>query len=181
MVERRPDYEDERVRAWTFEPGEREPVRPEEDPTVMHLDVEREEVFESRTYRLQPSPETLQYLVELAASTLSDLAVSREQVVRFAAGLFHDTTFKFLSKRNKQDGLIDSLLVAAGGGDRCLLLRQDRVQEEEYRQAVLEFETDYLPEGVLAPPLVIALEDWQRYSRAGPFSEQLPTDRSGRA
>jgi hypothetical protein len=34
-----------------------------------------------------------------------------------------------------------SVLVAEGGDGRCLLLRQERVEEGEYRQAVQESET----------------------------------------
>ena len=59
--------------------------------------------------------------------------------------------------------------------DRLVLtdrLRQERVGEDEYRQAVREFETSFLPEGILAAPLVVPLEEWRRYSQEDPFSER---------
>ena len=65
-------------------------------------------------------------------------------------------------------------LDAVGGGERCLLLQQEQVQEDEYRQAVQAFETTYLPVGILDPPLVVTLEEWRRYSDEGPFAEELP-------
>ena len=86
-----------------------------------------------------------------------------------ATELMEDATFKFLAKRRKEDGLISSLLVAVRSGDRCLLSRQEWVEVAEYRQKVQDFETGFLPEGVLAPPLVVTLEEWRRYSEEGPF------------
>ena len=172
MIERQPDYEDERIRVWKATPDGPSIEQSAEDPTVMRIDVEREEVFESRTYRFRPIPQAFLFVLDEAAAQLSAAGISPEgKLVPFANELLHDTTFKFLAKRNKGDGLIDTMLVAIGGGDRSLLYRQERVTEEEYREAVHDFETGFLPEGVLADPLVTAREEWQNYAETGSLSE----------
>lgn len=122
MIEREPSFEDERIRTWTYSAERGEPETFEEDPTVMHLDVEREEIFESRIYRFRPDPEVLLYLIDQTTVSLSEQSPSPEEIVQFAKELMEDTTFKLLAKRNKPDGLVSSLLVAAGGGERFLLL-----------------------------------------------------------
>ena len=174
MVERKLDFEDDKIRAWTFGSGEQELEKPWRDPTVMCVDVEREEVFESRIYRLRTSPEVLLYLVDLVTTREPESVPSPGAVVRFAVEMIDDTTFRFFAKRSREDGLISSLLVAVGGDDRCVLLQQEQVGEDEYRQAVQDFETSYLPEGTLTAPRVTTLEEWRRYSQEKPFSEEQP-------
>lgn len=83
----------------------------------------------------------------------------------------HGITFKFLAKREREDGLVSALLVAVRGGDCCLLSRQEWVEVADYRQKVQAFEAGFLPEGVLAPPLVVTQEERRRYSQQGPFAE----------
>ena len=88
MIERRPDYEDEKMRAWTFGAADRRYEEFEGDPTVMRLEVEREEIFESRTYRFQPRPEVLLYLFDVATDLLSEQGVSDDEIIPFAVELF---------------------------------------------------------------------------------------------
>jgi len=174
MSERGPDYEDEKLRTWSFGSENQEPEKFEQDPTVMHLDVEREEIFESRTYCLQPTPEVLLYLIDLLISQQPDLDASSDEAMLFAREMIEDTTFRFLAKRDKDDGLVSSLLVAVGGDERYLLLQQEQVEESEYRQAVQDFETIYLPDGIVTAPLVVTLEEWRAYNQEEPFSEMPP-------
>ena len=131
----------------------------------------RSEIYESRTYRLLQGPETLLYLTDLVTSRQHALGLLPEDVGRGVAELLRGTAFKFLSKRRKDDGLIAALLVAAGLNSRSLLGRLDWAPEDEYRQAVAAFETGFLPAGIIAPPLVITLEEWRRYAHERPFSE----------
>jgi hypothetical protein len=63
MKERKPDFEDEKMRAWMRKPKEEDWEELGEDPTVMTIEEETEEIFESRTYRLLPTPEA--YLLAL--------------------------------------------------------------------------------------------------------------------
>jgi len=72
---------------------------------------------------------------------------------------------KFLAKRRKEDGPISALLVGVVGNERQLLARLDWAEESEYRQAVADFEVDFLREGVLTEPQVVTLEEWRRYTR----------------
>jgi hypothetical protein len=170
MTERKPDFEDEKIRVWAPGPQDQERGEFKEDPTMMCLDVEHEEVFESRTYRFHASPEALQYLIGHIISQQPELRFYPEAVLQVTTKLLEDTTFKFLAKRRKEDGLITSLLIVVSDDDRCLLSRQERVEESEYRQAGHEFETCFLPPGVLTAPLIVTLEEWRRYSQEGPFS-----------
>ena len=170
MVEAAPSFEDDRIRTWTFGPGERALQGFDDDPTLMYVDVEREEVFESRTYRFRESPEVFAFLVQMAAAQLTQAGAPAEAILPFARELMLDTTYKFLAKRNKVTGTITATLVAVGGGERSLLFSQGDVGEDEYRRAVEGFEKSYLPEGVLAQPLVVTLEEWRQYSDNGPFS-----------
>jgi hypothetical protein len=172
MIEREPTFEDDNIRTWTFAPRDREPSRFEGDPTLMQVDVEREEIYESRTYRFQATPEVLGFLVDVVAARLPAPGLSLEQLCDFAMSLIEDTTYKFLAKRDKEDGSITATLIVVGGGERSLLLQQEHVDEAEFRQAVHAFETGYLPSGVLSPPLVVPLEEWRRYAQEGPFPEE---------
>ena len=171
MIEREPDFEDQKIRAWTFGEDHREDQQFEGDPTMLSLNMEKEEIFESRAYRFQTSPEASLYLLNLVTSRQHHLALSLEESVQAATELMEGITFKFLAKRTKEDGLITSLLVAVRGDDRCLLSRQEWVKEAEYRQAVQEFEAGFLPKGVLGPPMVVTPEEWHRYAQEGPFAE----------
>lgn len=177
MIERQPDFEDDKIRAWMFGPKDRKPEKSKGDPTMLSVDVEREEIFESRIYRFQASPEVLLYLIDHVMSRQPELEIPQEDVIPFARELMQDTAFKFLAKRRKEDGLVSSLLVAVSSDDRSLLSRQEWVEEGEYRQAVQEFETSFLPAGVLTAPLVTTLEEWRRYSQEGPFSRSYPIRR----
>ena len=89
-----------------------------------------------------------------------------------------DTTFKVVAKRDKQNGLISSMLVAVGGVGRSLIFRQEQVDETEYRRAVCEFETGYLPKGVLSAPQVISLAEWRHRAQDESFPE-TPFDLQG--
>ena len=171
MIEREPTFEDDKIRTWSFAPQDRDPSQFEGDPTLMQVDVEREEIFESRTYRFQPTPEGLGFLVDVVAARLPAPGPSLEQLCDFAMSLIEDTTYKFLAKRDKGDGSITATLIVVGGGERSLLLQQERIDEAEYRQTVHAFETGYLPPGVLSSPLVVPVEEWRRYSEEGPFTE----------
>ena len=172
MIEREPTFEDNKIRTWSFAPQDRKPSQFEGDPTLMQVDVDREEIYESRTYRFQPTPEVLGFLVDVVAARLPAPAPSLEQLCDFAMALIEDTTYKFLAKRDKADGTITATLIVVGGGERSLLFQQEQVSEAEFRQAVHAFETGYLPPGVLSSPLVVPLEEWQRYAQEGPFSEE---------
>ena len=82
-----------------------------------------------------------------------------EQLVDFAMSLIEDTTYKLLAKRDKKDGSITATLIVVCGGERSLLLQQKQVDEAEYRRAVQQFETGYLPPGVLSSSLLVPLEE----------------------
>jgi len=169
MIERGPGFENDKIRAWKFKPEDQQVGETGRDPTMLSLDVEREEIFESRTYRFRRAPEALGYAMDLVTSRHYELGLSPEEVMQAATELMEGITFKFLAKRREEDGLISSLLVAVRSGDRCLLSRQEWVEVAEYRQKVQDFEAGSLPEGVLSPPLVVTLGEWRRYSQEGPF------------
>lgn len=141
---------------------------------MLSLDVDKEGIFKSRTYRFRPGPEAFHYLLDLVASRQYRLGLSPGEVMQAATELMEGMTFKFLAKHRKEDGLITSLLVAAAPNSRSLLSRQDWVEEAEYREPVQRFDAGFLPDGVLAPPLVVTVEEWRGYSQESPFSELPP-------
>jgi hypothetical protein len=173
MIEREPDFEDEKIRAWSAKPEDRKVKR---DPTLLPLDVEKEEIFESRVYHFRPSSTALFYLIELFASQHPEAKkLDPKEIASVATELMEEISFKFLAKRRKEDGAITSLLVVAASDRRSLLAHLDQVAESEYRQVVEIFEESFLTErGILAPPLVVTLEEWRRYSQKGPFTKERP-------
>ena len=50
-----PYFEDEKIRAWLGQPKEEDWEGLDKDPTLMTIEEETEEIFESRTYRLRPT------------------------------------------------------------------------------------------------------------------------------
>jgi len=77
MKEREPDFENEKIRAWLMRPSlegrvEKEPDFEglEKDPTVITIDEETEEIFESRAYHFRPGPETFSFLLGSLAQTM---------------------------------------------------------------------------------------------------------------
>ena len=167
MLEREPDYEDPRIRAWTRRTDAQGAEEYGRDPTILSLDMEKEEIYESRTYRLRPSLETLAYLTDLVAGRQREVMLTPREISAAVAELMGGIEFKFLAKRRKEDGLISSKLVAVRGGDRSLLQNHDWVGEGFYRDAVRAFEEGFLPQGVLGQPLVVSLEEWRRYNEEG--------------
>jgi len=79
MKEREPNFENEKIRAWLIRPSLESPEEKEHDPegfekdrTVMIIDEEAEEIFESRAYHFRPSPETFSFLLESLAKTMGE-------------------------------------------------------------------------------------------------------------
>lgn len=174
MIEREPNFEDEKIRVWAITPEDQKVEDFEGDPTMLSLDAEREEIFESRTYRFRPSPEALHYLMDLIVSQQchGELSLAVEEVPRAAAELMEDVSFKCLAKRRKEDGLITCSLIATTPDSRSLLSWHECIEEAQYRLMVQEFESVFLPEGVLTQPLVVALEEWRRYSQGESFANR---------
>lgn len=79
MLEREPDFEDEKVRAWAVGPEDPGGGEFEGESTLLTLDMEREEIYESRAYRFRAGPEALAYLSDLVASRRRELGLSAEQ------------------------------------------------------------------------------------------------------
>ena len=58
-IERGPDFENDKIRTWKFGPEDQQVEEIGRDQTMQSLDVELEEIFESRTYRFRRAPEAL--------------------------------------------------------------------------------------------------------------------------
>ena len=63
MIEREPDFEDDKIRAGTERPEE-EFGGVGRDPTMLGLDMERGEIYDIRTYRFRPGSEAMAYLAD---------------------------------------------------------------------------------------------------------------------
>lgn len=179
MKEREPDSENDKIRAWLIRrpsegrvENEHEFEGIEKGPTVITIDEETEEIFESRAYHFKPCPETFSFhLGSLAKMMGEDLAkIPPEELVDHIMDMIEDTGTKFLAKRRKEDGRITYILVGISRDSRSLLDRQEWVEEADYRKAVQESEGPPLARAILSPPAVVALEEWRRYSEEGPLS-----------
>jgi hypothetical protein len=172
MKEREPNFEDEKIRAWLRKPKHENWEGLDKDPTVMTIDEETEEIFESRTYRLRPTPEAFSLVLDILRARMGEQLelMPPEMLAQYANSMVEDTMIKFLAKRRKEDGRIAHLLVAMTGGSRRLLDGQEWVEEEDYRQTVECFEQLPLSRAMLSPPVVVTLDDWRRYAEGGPLS-----------
>lgn len=126
---------------------------------MLSLDEDEEEILEYRTYQVLPNTKPSYYLINLEMlfqrRSIGKLNLEPERVIELAVDLREGTTFRFLAKRRKKDGLVSSILTVVTDSDHYLLSRQEWAQEAEYRQGVREFETDILPVGSLSVPPVI--------------------------
>jgi hypothetical protein len=173
MKEYEPNFEDDKIRAWLRKPKDETWEGLDKDPAVMTIDEETEEIFESRTYRLRPTPEAFSLVLDILRVRLGEHVLDEmppEMLADNAVGTVEDTVVKFLAKRRMEDGRITHLLVAIIGGSRRLLDGQEWVEEEDYRQTVACFEQLPLSRAILSPPAVVPLEEWRRYAEGGPLS-----------
>jgi outer membrane lipoprotein-sorting protein len=127
MKEHEPNFEDERIRAWLRKPKDETWERLDKDPTVMTIDEETEEIFESRTYRLRPTPEASCLVLDTLRVRMGEQLEQMPAVMlaQYATSMVEDTMVKFLAKRHKEDGRIAHLLEAVTDGARRLLHRRD--------------------------------------------------------
>jgi hypothetical protein len=164
MERRQPDFEDEKLRYWAAPKETDNLPTAEGDPTVLGVDLVREEIFESRVYQVRREA-----MAELAAELIADHPeVPPEQFLTsyFRAG--NDSSFRFFAKRDREKKQLTWLLISVFAGERQLLERHDQEPESAFREAVSAFEADALADGVVDPPAVITLEEWRRYDLQRP-------------
>ena len=172
MKEREPDFEEEKMRAWLRKPKEVNWEGLGKDPTVMTIEEETEEIFESRTYRLRATPEAYLLALDVLRARMGQrmLQMPPEVLAGHVVGMVEDTMIKFLAKRRKEDGRIAHMLVAITGSSRRLLDQRDWVEEDDYHRTVKCFEQLPLSQAILTQPAVVTLDDWRRYAEGGPLS-----------
>lgn len=163
--EREPDFEDEKIRFWLHPLEGKQADEFKGEPTVLSIDSETEEIFESRTYRLRVTIDDapLAFRLALAEKALSQPEADLEKLVEDATAFLADASFKFLAKRRKDEDIVTYILLFQSQGVRQLLLRNDRVAVESYRKMVAEFEQDFLGRGLVFEPLVVDVEEWRSY------------------
>jgi hypothetical protein len=157
-----PEFEDDSIRRWQEPRAESGRLR--DDPAVLNIDIKTEEIFESRGYGLGSTAQ--EHLVAAAA----DIGLPLEVALEFG----QEMSFKFIAKQRRADGLVTYVLVFAGLGERHLLERRDWVTEDEYRQAVAEFEEDVLANALVEAPLIVTLEEWRAYERGQGAANEKP-------
>ena len=175
-MERKPDFEDDKIRMWVHpQEGGGLPSR-KEDPTVMSINLETEEIYESRTYRLRPTAENLQMIMRIAStSTPERSGFPLPLSLALAEELLRDAALKFLAKRHKDDGDISLLIATVALGDRYLVRPLRRMSEQEYRDKVDQFEAEWVSDGPLEPGFVTTLDEWRRYGQGLLPEEQKPS------
>lgn len=158
MERRGLDYEDEKIRAWRVRPGESQSER---DPSVLDIDLEREEIYESRVYEV--TPEALKYI---ALDTLANNPESDpSDVLKRLLESLDDATFRILAKQDHEDKLLTWLHISRPAGTRALIVRVDCKPEADFRRFVAEFETDGISAGTVHPPTVVTLDEWREHAR----------------
>jgi len=113
---------------------EEERAEHKDDPSVLDINMELEEIYESRVYGLGRG----------ALEMITGSAAEHDIPFRAVLG-FGEMSFKYLAKRRKAVGLIIFILVFSGLGERHLLMREEWIPEGRYRDLVKEFEEDVLP------------------------------------
>lgn len=169
MLERASGFHDEKIYAWAQQLGEKFGELGK-DPTILVLDVQKEDLYETRIYCFRPGLAPLAHLTNFVVSRRCDLRLSLKQAMEAAMELAENAGFEFLAKRRKEDGLVTFLFVGVAPGSRILLSSEESVEEAKYRQAVESFESGSLYlQGVLTAPLVITADKWRRYDQEGLF------------
>lgn len=152
-METEPDFEDDKLRSWKADRN----THVERDPARLDVDLEREEIYESRTYALEP----------VAAYGLLQLARTLDP-----AGGFDDIAWEFiedgavlklLAKQDRSDKRISAIVIGTVVGDRTLLDRWEGIEEEEFRARVKRIELAMVAPGRFQPPLVVTLDQWRAY------------------
>lgn len=164
MNERRePDFEDEKIRYWK---ARSEGVPPEQDPTILDIDLAREEIFESRVYGV-----TNEALRSVAMELLANFPDLPPEVVLIGLldGL-RGSSFRIMAKRDRSDGLITWNHASTIGDSNELIERIDRRPEEEFRAFVEVFEADVMTAGVVYEPTVVTVEEWRQHQLGDQYS-----------
>lgn len=166
MKEREPDFEDDKVRASQARSKEPHWEDMDKDPTVIAIDEETEEVFESRVYRIRTHPETFGAVLRMLWQRLRSLGADLrlDEAVDQAANVVDEPSVKFLAKRRKEDGRITYLLVGISPESRRIMDRRELVEETDYRKAVEAFEELPLFRTILAEPVVLTYDECCRYA-----------------
>jgi len=180
MKEREPNFENDKMRAWRIRPSLEDPEEKEhdfegleKDPTVISIDEETEEIFESRAHHFRLGPETFSFLLGSLAKTMGEdlVEIPPEELVDYVMDMIEGTGIRFLAKRHNEDGRITFILVGISRKSRSLLDRQELVEEADYRKAVQQFEELPLSRAILSQPAVVTLEEWRHYAEEGPLSK----------
>ena len=164
MPEREPDFEDDKVRVWRFDPpGE----RPEDDPTVLRINSEHEVPYESRVYGVRRGTENLAALMVIMARhapgalPLPIAAILSEHFIR-------EGLVKLLSKRQESSGDISLLVIGSALGRRFLLRPLRTFTATGYEAKVARFEAEWVDQGVLVRGPVVGPTEWDAYRTPEP-------------
>lgn len=161
MERREPDFEDEKLRFWAARKDEANFPTPEDDPTVLGVDLATEEVFESRVYDIRRD-----VMAAIAAELIADSPeVPPEEILVTYMHAANDSSFRIFAKREKAEQLLTWVFVGVFAGRRELIERRDRQPELKYREFVTAFETDAVEGGVVGPPTVVTLEEWRAHEQ----------------
>ncbi len=166
-MERAPDFEDDKIRLWRGELPV--PASDKDDPTVLRVNVEHEEPYESRVYRLRPEVENFAALVSIAMRPgpgRPPLPLSLATVL--SDHFIQDSLVKFLSKRHRESGDISLLIVGTALGRRFLLRPMRSFTLDDYQDKVQRFEGEWVEHGPLVRGPVIGPNDWAAYRNDQP-------------
>ena len=141
-------------------------MRFKQESKTLSLDVETEEILETRFYRFRPGCDAIFYLTELftSKSTNGEREPDWRRATQFAQETMENVSFKFLAKREKKTGQVDFMFVGVNSNQCRLLGQRKDVTEADYRAAVQEFEAILLSRYILDHPKIVALEEWRQHT-----------------
>ncbi len=131
---------------------------------MLPVNLDTEEIYESRAYQLLLHPSTL------ASITSHWLRVEEppsdpESFLEAVTAIVERSSLKVLAKRDRGDGRITYAIVAVGPETRTLIERAEVPDEAAYRRAVVHLEDELLAPGLLAEPIVVGPDEWSKYEQ----------------
>ena len=162
LTEREPDFEDDKIRMWQYAKDTPPPSR-EPDETVMDVNFQTEEIYESRSYPVLQHPASALLIAERIAAQGRRLT-PREQALLVTC-VIEESSIRVLSKRRHDDGRMTYLITMVNGYGRLLVERADLGGEDEFRNSVEGLERDLAMPDLLGEPTVISADEWRRYAR----------------
>lgn len=159
-------YEDDWIRIWESpSSGEWLSEKEAKKLGVLQVRLEKEEFYETRTYKLKDSLDAFDKFRKLMDEGHLPLLPLGATLTEGILSIVENVWFKIVAKRRKVDGLISYLVRHHHPTQVSVGESGELVTESEYREAVKRFEETSPLAEVLDIPAVIGLQQWRQYTK----------------